>query len=129
MISMVSLLGTIMSTIEIFSLCISASVIETREFSPDQFFFKIRARLKNDVSFQVRVYYNKGHFDYSYQLFSNVPIIRWDNKEDYPNLPNYPHHYHNEEGTPLPSKLVGDPAKDIRVVLQELERFLTSKMD
>jgi len=39
--------------------------IETREFSPDQFSFKIRAALSGTLKLPVRLYYNRRHIDYA----------------------------------------------------------------
>lgn len=73
---------------------------------------------------QVRVYHNRGHVDYAYQLFADAPLLRWDNKEEFPHLVTYPHHHHDERGDIKPSPLTGNPVKDIEVVLQEIVAFL-----
>jgi len=99
-------------------------VVETKSFSPDQFFFKIRADLIENHKFQARIYYNQGHIDYAYQLFTDVPLLRWDNKEEFHHLDTYPHHHHDESGNIKPSSLSGNPLTDIEIVLQELSTFL-----
>lgn len=98
---------------------------ETKEFSPDHFFFKIRAELTEEHKIQVRIYYNQGHIDYAYQLFTDVPLLRWDNKEEFQHLKTYPHHHHDEQGNVKPSPLTGDPVKDLGVVLREVSTFLS----
>ena len=106
-------------------LCKKVRVIETKEFSPEQFFFKIRAiLLKKDVQFQVRIYYNRGHVDYAYQCFTNAHLLRWDNKEEFRHLATYPHHHHDAQGHVHPSPLTGEPLQDIGIVLQEVTAFL-----
>jgi hypothetical protein len=122
--SLVSLLSLVMAEIQASPLCRKAAIAETKEFSADQFFFKIRAEITRTISLQVRMYYNRGYLDYSYQLFSDVPLLRWDNKEDFPGLINFPHHHHDDQGRVHSSTLVGDPSEDIRKVLGEIERFL-----
>jgi len=62
-------------------LCERVDVVETMTFAPDQFFFKVRAVLSEAHTLQVRIYYNRGHLDYAYQLFTDVPLLRWDNAE------------------------------------------------
>lgn len=57
-------------------LCTRVVVLETREFSPEQFLFKLRADLLNDYKLQVRIYYNRGHTDYAYPLFTSAPVLR-----------------------------------------------------
>ena len=114
-----------MAVLQAHPLCKDVSVVETKEFSPDQFFFKIRTRLTEEHKLQVRIYYNRGHIDYAYQLFTAVPLLRWDNKEEFQHLKTYPHHHHDEQGNVKPSPLVGDPVRDLQVVLQEVSTFLS----
>jgi hypothetical protein len=105
-------------------MCRKVDVVETKAFSPDQFFFKIRAALGGEHKFQVRIYYNRGHVDYAYQLFADVSLLRWDNKEEFHHLETYPHHHHDVEGHVHTSPLIGDPAQDIETVLQAVVTFL-----
>ncbi len=79
-----------------------------------------------DYNLQARIYYNRGHIDYAYQLFTNAPVLRWDNKEEFKSLENYPHHFHNFAGDIVSSPLIGDPYKDIQLVLQEVDKFISS---
>lgn len=125
MTSLPSLLGAITAVLQTHSLCEKVISVETKEFSPDQFFFKVRAKLTGKSRIQVRIYYNRGYIDYAYQLFTNVPLLRWDNKEEFRHLATYPHHYHDEQGNIKPSPLFGDPVEDIKVVLQEVSAFLS----
>jgi len=80
---MSSLMGRLMAIIQSHPVCKGAKVVETKAFSPDQFFFKLRAELVGGNNFQVRIYFNQGHIDYAYQLFAHVPFLRWDNKEEF----------------------------------------------
>jgi hypothetical protein len=98
--------------------------VETKEFSSYQFFFKVRAELTGGNKLQVRIYRNRGHIDYAYQLFKDVPLLRRDNKEEFHHLVTYPHHYHDGQGKVKPSPLIGNPVKDIEVVLQEVAKFI-----
>lgn len=114
-----------MAILQTHPVCKKVRVVETKAFSPDQFFFKIRAVLyKKDTQLQVRIYYNRGHVDYAYQCFTDVPLLRWDNKEEFCHLATYPHHYHDAEGHVHPSLLTGEPLQDIEVVLREVTAFL-----
>ncbi len=83
----------------------------------------MRVELKEGYNFQVRIYYNHDHGDYAYQLFSHVPLLRWDNKEEFPLLATFPHHHHDEQGKVKPSPLLGEPLKDINIVLAEVSKF------
>ena len=117
MTSLASLLGTLMAILQSHPVCERVTAVETKAFSPDQFFFKVRAELVKGNKFQARIYYNQGHIDYAYQLFTDVPLLRWDNKEEFRHLGTYPHHHHDERGNVRPSPLTGYPVKDIEVVL------------
>jgi hypothetical protein len=114
-----------MAILQAHPLCSNVRVIETQEFSPKQFFFKIRTNLPEKYKLQVRLYFNQDHVDYAYQLFSDVPLLRWDNKEEFDYLESYPHHYHDELGNVKASPLQGDPVKDIELVLQKVSAFLS----
>jgi hypothetical protein len=122
------LLGTLMTKLQSHHACQRASTIETKEFSSDQFFFKIRADFNGGNNFQARIYYNQGHIDYAYQLFTHVPLLRWDNKEEFENLETYPHHQHDDQGNVKSSSLTGNPVLDIDVVLNEISTFISGKV-
>lgn len=129
MTSSIALAGMLVTILQGHPLCKSARIVEIRDLSPQQFFFKIRASLGGNRQFQARIYYNKGHVDYAYQLFTDNPILRWDNKEEFPHLSTYPHHHHDAEGHVFPSPLTGNPIQDLRHVLVEIERFLTPQFE
>lgn len=125
MTSLSSFLGTLMATLQSHPICKQATVVETKVFSSDQFFLKVRAELTGENLFQARIYYNQGHIDYAYQLFTDLPILRWDNKEEFRHLETYPHHYHDEHGNIRPSRLTGDPVRDIEIVLHDVSEFIS----
>ena len=127
MISLPSLLGALRAILQAHPLCEKVTGVETREFSSDQFSFAIRANLAGAKKLQVRIYYNRGHVDYAYQLFTDVPLLRWDNKEEFRHLATYPHHHHDEQGHVKQSPLSGDPSRDMGIVLQEIDRFLSGR--
>jgi hypothetical protein len=52
-----------MTALQSHPLCQPVTVVETKAFSPDQFFFKVRADLPREHKLQVRVYWNQGHID------------------------------------------------------------------
>jgi len=125
--SLPSMLGKVVAILQSHPVCKKVISIDTKEFSPDQFYFKIRAYISETTKLQIRVYYNRGHIDYAYQLFADIPICRWDNKEEFSSLSTYPHHYHDHQGFVKLSPLRGDPIRDIQVVLQEIA--LLSKLE
>ena len=129
MIALTSLLGALVAILQAYSLCEKVTEMETREFSPEQFFFRVKAELTGGSKLQVRMYYNRGHVDYAYQLFTAVPLLRWDNKEEFRHLTTYPHHHHDEEGHVKPSPLTGDAIRDVGIVLQAVSAFLSGKQN
>lgn len=124
MIALPALLGALMARLQAHPLCRQATVAETNAFSSDQFFFKIRAEFGDEYKFQVRIYFNRGHIDYAYQLFTDVPLLRWDNKEEFRHLATYPHHHHDEQGNVISSPLSGDPVSDLDLILSHISGFL-----
>ena len=114
-----------MATLQSHPICKQATVVETKVFSSDQFFLKVRAELTGENLFQAQIYYNQGHIDYAYQLFTDLPILRWDNKEEFRHLETYPHHHHDEHGNVRPSRLTGNPIRDIEIVLHDVSEFIS----
>jgi len=88
---------------------------------------KVRCRLKGGYQLQVWLHHEPGLQAYAYQLFTDHPLLRWDNAPHYPQIETSPHHSHDEHGALKPSPLKGNPIADLRVVLQEVERFLSEK--
>ena len=102
-------------------------IVETPIFSFEQFAFKIRTTIFSFYTFQIRIYFNKGHCDYSYQQFDKDPLLRWDNKEHFPEIKTFPHHYHTMNNEVIESPLKGKPIEDLKIVLNEIEHFLDKK--
>jgi hypothetical protein len=101
--------------------CQAVRVFETSVFSESQFAFKVRALLVTGDVLQVRVYRNGDHTDYSYQVVRNdTPILRWDNKEHFPGVDSYPHHFHSMAGQVQSSPMTGDPMRDLPLVMSLL---------
>jgi len=120
-----AMLGALTATLQSHPLCEQTTILETREFSSDQFYFKVRAEFPQGHTFQARVYSNASHVDYAYQLFKeDRPLLRWDNKEEFRSLKTYPHHHHDDQGNVLSSPLKGEPQADIALVLRKIEKFL-----
>lgn len=127
MTSLPALLGAMTAILQAHPLCKRLTDVETKEFAPDQFLFKVRVELASNCTLQVRIYYNRGHIDYAYQLFAKAPLLRWDNKEEFPHIATYPHHHHDEHGKVYPSPLVGDPMSDVARVLQVVSEFIARR--
>jgi hypothetical protein len=87
---------------------------------------KIRCRLTKNYQFQVWLHHEATFQDYAYQLFTDHPILRWDNAPHYPQISTAPHHFHDEIGQVGSSPLSGKPVEDLRIVLAEIEKWLAS---
>lgn len=87
--------------------------------------YKIRCRLiPSKYKLEFRFVKTKGHILYSYQLFSNTPIIRWDNSPHYPKIKTHPHHFHAHDGKIIESELTGNIIMDIKDILHEITKFI-----
>lgn len=88
---------------------------------------KIRCRLIKPFQLQIWLHYETAFQDYAYQLFTNHPILRWDNAPHYPHLATAPHHFHNEAGDVLESPLSGQIIEDLEIVLATIETWLLTQ--
>lgn len=118
------LLSFLIGALESSSFCSNTSVEEIQEFSSEKFLIKVRTSLNQILKLQIRIYKNYLHIDYSYQVFDDSPIMRWDNAEHYTEVSTYPHHFHNPDGDVIESPLTGDPEKDVYSVLQILQNLI-----
>ena len=121
------LLAEFVSLLDNSGLCDHIRILETSNFSHDQFTFKIRTKILSSYSLQIRIYYNKGHCDYSYQVFEKEPLCRWDNKEHFHEIVSFPHHYHTLSGKVLKSPFKGNPADDLVIVLKEIANLIANQ--
>ena len=125
MSALASALNQVVSKLQTAPGCRTVRVLETHEFSDEQFAFKVRAEFAAG-NLQVRVYQNAAHTDYAYQWFRDeLPVLRWDNKEHFPAIHTHPHHFHSATGVVAESPLIGDPARDLPVVLNYLVVLFT----
>ena len=58
MITLPAMLGMVTAILQSHPLCEQAAIVETKEFSPDQFFFKVRAKFPQGYWLQARIYCN-----------------------------------------------------------------------
>ena len=101
--------------------------VELKIVDQATFSFKIRAKITDEFSLQIR-YLQDGKFvRYSYQLFTTKAILRWDNAEHFPEIPSFPHHFHDEKGNRHGSKFKGKLLSDVQIVLVEVEKYLKEK--
>ncbi|HLE27675.1 MAG TPA: DUF6516 family protein [Anaerolineales bacterium] len=125
--TLASLLSWTISQLQAWPNSREVRTLETEAFAEDQFHFKVRTYLPEPFQLQIRFYYNRGHLDYSYQLFNGDPILRWDNKEDVGPLSTAPHHFHNDKDEIVESPLNGDPSHDWPIVKEAIDQFLDER--
>jgi hypothetical protein len=77
-----------------------------------------------NITLQIRIYFNQNHYDYSIQVLDPEPLYRWDNKEHFPDLKTYPHHFHAKSHDITDSSLTGKPLLDLQIILNELKKLL-----
>lgn len=87
--------------------------------------YRIRCHLlRLAYRLEIRLIQTENETIYSYQLFTDRPIIRWDNAPHFPFLQSFPHHVHTESGEVKESPLTGDPLQDLPHILDEVRVHL-----
>jgi Family of unknown function (DUF6516) len=87
--------------------------------------YKIRCQLLRPAyQLEIRLIQTEAELLYSYQLFTDKPILRWDNTPHFPALSSFPHHFHAETSNVKESTLAGDPLQDLPCVLADIQAFL-----
>ena len=87
--------------------------------------YKIRCQLLRPAyRLEIRFIQTEEDILYSYQLFTDRPVLRWDSAPHFPSLQNFPHHFHAETGEVTESVLTGDPVQDLPHVLTQVRDFL-----
>ena len=87
--------------------------------------YKVRCNLiPSRYKLEIRFLRTEKEILYSYQLFTDQPIIRWDNAPHYPKIKTYPHHFHTKDGNIVESKLKGNVIEDIHEILSTIKNAL-----
>lgn len=81
---------------------------------------KIRSELPRNHKLQIWIHVEPESLDYAYQVFTTIPLLRWDNAPHYGQLESAPHHFHDESGQVHDSPLTGNIKKDLKVVLEKI---------
>ena len=85
-------------------------------------------RIQFQGGYVLDIYFNAGNGKYSYTLSQGESrVLGWDNAPHHPSQSNFPHHFHKEDGSVIPSSLNGDPENDLELVRVEIERFLKGR--
>ena len=79
-------------------------------------FYKLRCTLiPSKFKLDIKFISTEEDILYSYQLYTDKAIARWDNEPHYPDMNNYPHHFHYKEKIEA-SLLSGNPIQDVKKV-------------
>ena len=117
-------LQKILSILDLSSVIVKREVLIADEIA-ERAVYKIRCRLLlSKYHLEIRLIQTEQETLYSYQLFSNHPIVRWDNAPHFPRIETFPHHFHNLRGRVENSELKGAPEKDLPLVLDKIIEFL-----
>jgi len=107
------------------SALVSKAEIKTIDEINESGIYKIRCRLiPSKYKLEIRYLKTSEQIFYSYQLFSNTPIIRWDNSPHYPKIKTHPHHFHAVDSKITESELTGNVIVDIKNMLQNITKFI-----
>lgn len=88
--------------------------------------YRIRGQLLRPAyQLEIRLIQTEDELLYSYQLFTDKPLVRWDNAPHFPALPTFPHHLHDETGMVGASPLSGDPPQDLPYILNQVTQLLS----
>lgn len=88
--------------------------------------YKVRCGLiPSKYKLEIRFVRIEEQILYSYQFFSDIPIIRWDNSPHYSKIKTYPHHFHARDGMVIDSELGGNVVEDLETILSLIETFIT----
>ena len=102
-------------------------VLANESVDDETFAFKIRAAIVSSF-LQIRFLADKDLKRYSFQLYSDHPLLRWDNAPHYPDLLNFPHHFHNQDEYISSSTLTGDLLNDYDLVIADVLDYVAGKI-
>lgn len=126
---MTSLIDHLLALLQNHRLIRRVRVVQYDETPTGKVELKIRCRLPQDYQLQIWLHQEPAFQDYAYQLFTDQPILRWDNAPHYPAIATAPHHFHDEQGQVKESVLSGTPLHDLPQVLATIETWFASKKE
>ncbi len=121
---MLALVADLLSFLRAHPLVQSLRVVHYDKTPAGKIELKVRCRLPGRYRFQVWLHDEPDFQDYAYQLFTDHPILRWDNAPHYPDVATAPHHFHNEACDVSISLLHRNPLVDLPYALAEIEKLM-----
>ena len=121
---MQAIVDDILSILQEDALIESMRVVNYDETPTGRLEAKIRCQLPKKHLLQVWIHLESESLDYAYQLFTTIPLLRWDNAPHYGHLARAPHHFHDEQGNVYASTLTGNVKRDLKIVLGEIRKWM-----
>lgn len=116
---------SIVALLEKFSVVSKVEILTIDEIEK-RGFYKVRCLLiPSKFKLDIKFIKTEKEILYSYQLYAHKAIARWDNEPHYPDIDNYPHHYHCSKNKVTASQLSGNPEKDIRKIFSLIPKLLS----
>lgn len=122
-----ALVNEILEILETHALVKSTRVVNYDETPSGKLEVKIRCDLPKSHQLQIWIHAEPESLDYAYQLFTTVPLLRWDNAPHYEHLATAPHHFHDEHGKVYESPLTGNIKRDLKIVLSEINAWMNAQ--
>lgn len=82
--------------------------------------------LPSSYHLDIRLIQTESETIYSYQLYTDHPMVRWDNAPHFPSITTFPHHYHNLHENVEASPLKGLIFEDLDYVLNAIKSIVIS---
>jgi len=87
--------------------------------------YKVRCNLlPSRYKLEMRFVQTEEKVLYSYQLFTDKPIVRWDNSPHYPKIKTHPHHFHTKDGNVIESELKDNVIEYLQEVLSTIKNAI-----
>ncbi len=93
-------------------------------------YYKIRCKLiPADYKLQIKWISTPENLIYSYQLFSDTHLLRWDNSPHFPDIKTFPHHFHDNNENIHNSLISGkDIITDLDIILKKILVFIDNEL-
>lgn len=121
------LVDGVLEILKTHALVKTARVIHYDETPSGRLEVKIRCTLPQSHQLQIWIHVGPASLDYAYQLFTTVPLLRWDNSAHYEHLSTSPHHFHDEYGVVHESPLKGSIKRDLKIILTEISDWMENQ--
>ena len=99
------LIPDIRRLLQAYPLIQSLRVVEHDETPLGKLVLKVRCWLSGGYRFQLWLHHEPAFQSYAYQLFTDHPLLRWDNAPHHPYVSTKPHHFHDAWGVVSESPL------------------------